>query len=113
MSNFDSVLQDDAANAFGNPDEFGESVRYKKRDGTITTFAGAQVFRDPPVNTKGGPVVKMEVHLPRDPAGVRGPADINTGGDEIELKYRVGGAVAWYGFGLFRQDTGMWILHVK
>lgn len=113
MSNFDEVLQDDATNAFCNSDDFAESVRWQPRGGSIATYY-AQVFRDPVQKTPGGPQVKMEVHLTRDPDSVKGPASINTGGDKIELKYRVGGSADWYeAIAIARQDTGMWVLNIR
>ena len=104
-------IKADAVSIFANTDEFAEEITYFFRAGGSRTF-NAVIDRDPPtVYGPGGQVVLPEFTLEfpvSDTDGVE-PADIDTGGDYVELLSEFGaGSVAQHTvLVIMRQDLGM------
>lgn len=92
MSNFDSVLADDAANAFAGG-EFGESITYRKAQTGATRTINALVFRIGP-QIRGTQRVQQVVQLQvvNDATLGISSAELNIGGDKVTLAPRSGKA---------------------
>jgi hypothetical protein len=83
MTDFESMLQQDAQNVFAGSGDFGEEITVWP-DGTLATAATffAQVFRQVPEDVRlaarGGsapkPAPTIEIFIPNDPTGVHGLA---------------------------------------
>jgi hypothetical protein len=90
----DSIMAQDAALAFTDPDTFGEAVLYSPKNGTPRTI-NAVVEREAPVDFNGEEVKRPQVRITvanHATVGILASA-INFGGDTVTVAPVKGGAV--------------------
>ena len=92
MGLLDEQLVNDMVFAFTDLDGFGESVIYKPRNGTARTIT-AIVIRNSPaeLGPNGLKVPRMVVKVPNHATLGISSAEINYGGDRLNVDYRKGG----------------------
>lgn len=114
MGHLNDVMSTWDAAAFVDTDHFGETVNYKTKAGIVKAIS-ANIWRNPPqqrdgVNVGSGP--HMIVYIRND--ATDGVTEINTGGDAIEVAYRLGEDPEYYLIhGPVTQDAGIWHIELS
>jgi hypothetical protein len=98
VSDFEDMLKADMAAVFCNPKEFGETFVYKPKRGSSRTVNGL-VDRNPPAyHDESGKLVQpsLSIGVPNDVSTGISSAELDVGGDKINIAMRIGGVARDY-----------------
>ena len=115
MSLHDTIIED-AKKVFINPQEFGESIVYYKRNGRTRPISAVVIREALGILPEDGDVVypMFEIHVANDPSEGIASDELNLGGDQLEFPDRVGQTPKRHSIlKLLSHDEGMLVLECR